>query len=63
MSSALKCDRCGKLYESYGGVQLCESGAYYRAISLNGSWSNQGFDLCEDCMKSLISWIKEADNE
>lgn len=62
MSSAVKCDRCGKLYESYDGVKLVECGNSYYCFGIFGNGKCKHYDLCEDCMKSLISWIKENKN-
>lgn len=63
MSNALKCDRCGKLYEHYSGIQLVENGNRYYCFLIAGNGKNKTYDLCEECMSSLIDWIKEAQNE
>ena len=51
MSNALKCDRCGKLYEMYGGIQLVKHGNSYCRFEVAGNCGYQKYDLCEDCMK------------
>lgn len=61
MSNALKCDRCGKLYEAYVGVQLVERGNSYHSFTISGHGRIKSYDLCEECMSSLIDWIKEKE--
>ena len=63
MSNALKCDRCGKLYETYVGIRLVENGNSYYCFLLAGNGKHKTYDLCKECMSSLIDWIKEAQNE
>lgn len=62
MSNAKKCDRCGKLYELYEGYSVEEGGNRYDKFILVHHWSSAGrdYDLCPECMESLIEWIKEA---
>lgn len=55
---ALKCDRCGRLYEHYdGGKAFPKSRS--NSIQLKDTdiarkyWSRDHFDLCEDCMAAL----------
>lgn len=63
MSEAYKCDRCGKLYEEYGGKTLIKSGNTYNQVgfskrnALRCEWK----DLCPDCMDKLIEFMKEPD--
>ena len=45
----------------HAGVRFQKGGNKYIYIQLNGFGSYRNFDLCEDCMRSLIKWIKEAD--
>lgn len=60
MSNAKKCDRCGKLYESYAGVKITEGGASYNTVVLSGGCLfNREYDLCIDCMSKLIEFMKE----
>lgn len=65
MSKALKCDRCGRLYEVYDGIAIYEGGNKYNEISLKRYWNtvSREYDLCPECMKSLFEWLKEVDNE
>ena len=65
MSKALKCDRCGKLYEIYDGIAINEGGNKYNEMSLQRPWNpiSREYDLCPECMKSLFEWLKEADKE
>ena len=63
MSNALKCDRCGKLYEKYGGIREFETGNSFCRFDIAGNWGYKTYDLCEDCMSSLIDWIKKGGAE
>ena len=60
MSNAKKCDRCGKLYENYKGVNITEGGNSYNTVIFTGGLYNRDFDLCPDCMSKLIEFIKEG---
>ena len=64
MARALKCDRCGKLYEHYDGIKLNDKGMHYQGVSLdsNGCWS-KSFDLCPECMTKLVEFIKAEKEE
>ena len=65
MSDAKKCDRCGKLYDNYDGRKVQEGGNSYIKLALLRGWNDsfRQYDLCPECIKLLIKWIKEADNE
>lgn len=60
MSSAKKCDRCGKLFECFvhGGteVDLTMSSGSERTVTLccGSMWSD--LDLCSDCVESFKHW-------
>lgn len=60
MSQALKCDRCGKLYECYDGVEFLQGGNKYRSLFFLGKGQYKSFDLCEDCMKDAKEWTKRG---
>ena len=59
---AYKCDRCGKLYEYYDGIELVSGGYKFTIFSISNYFgiANEDYDLCPECMKSLIKWIKEG---
>lgn len=64
---AHKCDRCGKLYESYNmDENYLEINAIY---TLNrdrhkGRRHEHGpFDLCPDCSKELVDWLYKFTKE
>lgn len=69
MADAKKCDRCGKYYDDYHGVVFSEaapSNKYdrmnlVRADDYEGRYKR--FDLCPDCMKALISFIKQGEKQ
>lgn len=65
MSNAKKCDRCGNLYEDYDGYEVTKKGNKYDKLSLRHHWKTvaRDYDLCPKCMKSLVKWLKEADDE
>ena len=65
MANALKCDRCGKFYEKYDGIKVVSGGNKYCFFSISNCSGliTRDYDLCPECMKSLIEWIWEADNE
>lgn len=57
MSSAIKCDRCGKYFDKYtskryiGGV--CVRG--FRMFTTNGNCAP--YDLCENCVEDLYTFM------
>lgn len=63
MSKAKKCDRCGKFYEknvvmkSKGSVLGSIIGGF-ETVTKDGI-TDEAFDLCDDCIKSLGEWIKK----
>ena len=61
MANALKCDRCGKLYEIYRGVTF--DGHDYRCIEIHGMLMAKSFDLCPDCMTKLIDFLKAQEDD
>lgn len=63
MSDAKKCDRCGKLYEIYNGVEYKKFRQKFDWVEIRGGMSDprRGFDLCEDCMMDLIDWLGEVE--
>lgn len=48
MSNAKKCDKCGAFYEPY---------KVHTIILKKDSLSNNGLDLCPDCMNTLELWL------
>ena len=60
MSKAKKCDRCGKFYEK--NVVMKSKGSALgsiiggiRTVTKEGI-TDEDFDLCDDCVKSLYEW-------
>lgn len=59
---ARKCDRCGRLYEQYDG-QKAFPRSRANSIQLRDTdsdekyWTRDHFDLCEDCMAKLESFL------
>lgn len=58
MASALKCDRCGKLYEEYAGCKLVEGGCSYNGLSVENRIMSRRYDLCPECMEKLVEFIR-----
>ena len=53
-----QCDRCGKFYELYNHLELncIKLGKEtYSKISWNEKYE---YDLCSECMKELLKWLK-----
>lgn len=63
MADALKCDRCGKLYEHYEGIRLQDKGTLYNVMSISGGCWSRNYDLCPECMTKLAEFIKNAKEE
>lgn len=61
MSKALKCDRCGKLYELDEDKRLIFDGRYLSILiagSSNGHSFHSPFDICQQCAKEFVTWFK-----
>lgn len=62
MSLARKCDRCGKFYETYAGVDANDFG--FNRVRLiyadDGGHCRvrKNFDLCQKCSTDLEDWLK-----
>lgn len=59
---AMKCDRCGHLYEHYDGRKVfpksLSNSLELRDTDCKGLiWPQDRFDLCEDCMTKLESFL------
>ena len=59
---ARKCDRCGRLYEHYDGSKAFPK-SRSNSLGLRDTdlketfWQRDRFDLCEDCMAKLESFL------
>ena len=51
MSSAKKCDRCGKYYEPYNEAR--------RLMRPNPTNSFDCYDLCKECNYKLVRWMNK----
>lgn len=66
MALAKKCDRCGKLYESYSEGHKSQYNALrliYRNSTgevVNGSTA---YDLCPECMEKFLTFIAKGENK
>lgn len=56
---AKKCDRCGKLYESYDMIDNSElNGVYIISKFCVIESIIKDIDLCRECMNSFIKWYE-----
>ena len=66
---AMKCDRCGKLYEHYDGNEAFKKTEKANAISLIDKdldkeyYSRKTYDLCPDCMRKFEDFLKGKSHE
>lgn len=64
---AMKCDRCGKLYEHYYGCKTFNNTEKANAIELvdkdldEGYWYRKTYDLCPDCMREFEDFFTGID--
>ncbi len=61
MANALKCDRCGKLYEHYRGIKLVDKPYCNISLFSENGWVRRDFDLCPECMTKLAEFIKSKE--
>lgn len=59
MAKALKCDRCGMLYEHYRGIRLKDGGSHYCGIGFItcDGWESR-YDFCPECMTKVVEFMK-----
>lgn len=58
MSIIFKCDRCGETYTDYSPRIVVET-TLYRANIVS---EKLNCDICPECYKKLLAWIKEVKN-
>lgn len=69
MAIAKKCDRCGKLYDAYDGIQVFNNSEKANGVLLidrgldRNYWSRKSYDLCVDCMRKLEAFIKNEEEQ
>ena len=54
MSNAKKCDRCGAYFQPKSW-----KGQYAFIINPEYGREGRGFDLCDECMRKLVAWLKD----
>ena len=60
---AMKCDRCGKLYEHYDGSKQFKNTEKANGLQLTDTdlnrnyWDRKSYDLCPDCMDKLEKFL------
>lgn len=55
MAQAMKCDRCGVLYEPYENTNQIKTGTY--SIENKCVYNSKAYDLCPDCMNWLQRFL------
>ena len=66
---AMKCDRCGKLYEHYKGSEIFKETEKANAVFLIDMDLNRHYsfcriyDLCPDCMRKFEDFLKGKSHE
>ena len=66
---AMKCDRCGKLYEHYDGRDRFKNTEKSNSLILTDKdlelkyWSRKSYDLCPDCMEGLGKFLSNERSE
>lgn len=66
-----KCDRCGKCYEPYrdnGKHTIAKdvNGIAFVNIDIKGNYTGRsidGYDLCPECLKAVIDFMKNPEPE
>lgn len=56
MSRAIQCDRCGAYYPHPGW-----DGRRVNVMTPEWRHDGRGFDLCDDCMRTLLRWLNVED--
>lgn len=60
MSKALKCDRCGTLYEIYGSGRKGFNSVAIISKDNFGTYDEvEKYDLCPECMKEVLKIMNE----
>lgn len=64
---AHKCDRCGKLYETYhtkeNQFEINSIETMNRDFTHNRRFTHGPYDLCPDCSKELVDWLYKFKKE
>ena len=60
MSKALKCDRCGTLYEYNFQLYL---NPYFVGKDCHSYEDKRLLDLCPNCQKMLVEWFKDGERK
>ena len=67
MARAMKCDRCGELYEHHHIRYIGDQINGIRIINTNAdcsySWNIRTLDLCPKCCEELIKWLGDEKEE
>lgn len=66
MSSAMKCDVCGKYYDKYRGIDIFPEVGKANLVTLYDeqnrvdSIERKSYDLCPECMKRLLNFLNNS---
>lgn len=64
MANAKKCDRCGRFYDFYEGIEFTAGANRYTYVVLASgeSVNERRFDMCPDCMRQVIRFLHNESN-
>lgn len=62
---AMKCNRCGKFYETYNENKNVETANGFTLLNINHKkdegYTHEFEDLCPECMEGLRAWFKNTE--
>lgn len=62
MANAKRCDRCGRFYDFYEGVEFTAGANKYTYVILASAGAERRFDMCPDCMRQVIRFLHNESN-
>ena len=57
MANAKKCDRCGRFYDFYEGIEFTAGANKYMYVILASAANERKFDMCPYCMQHVIYFL------
>jgi hypothetical protein len=62
MANAKRCDRCGRFYDFYEGIEFTAGANKYIYVILASPANERRFDMCPDCMRQVIRFLHNESN-
>ena len=62
MANAKRCDRCGRFYDFYEGIEFTAGANKYIYVILASAAHERRFDMCPDCMRQVIRFLHNESN-